>query len=488
MSKKVAMEGPVTSHDNCFSGENLFGLRNSFVTDVSCEELSARLKNLVNFFEQKYGKRPLKIIKMPGRVNLIGEHIDYCGFPVCPMALDKDILLAVAIANTSEYFLQCHNVEEEKYPYSFVKEFTPKLNISFESVGWISYILCGIQGVIDKNAEVNVFYEPHFMEIAVSGNIPASAGLSSSSALVCAAFLATALVNNMIMSKTEMATICGEAEHYIGTAGGGMDQAIAFNGKKGCSLMIKFNPLRFKDVLLPDGAVVMIANSLVEKNKAASNDFNTRVVECRIAGQIMAKAAKVENWKTLHKLSDVKLALDLSLTETLAYVEKIFDDDPYTKEKICEILEVTEEELNEISLTPNTYNVREFKLKHRAKHVFSEAERVYTWRNWCVGGQSLKDLGRILQKSHFSLQYLYECSHPDVDKLVSVFTLSGAYGARVTGAGWGGCVVALTTYANIANIKLHLKTMYYDQIVKDVDVDKAVFVVYPSDGAELFYL
>lgn len=111
-------------------------IRSSFVNELPCadlklkdaNEISDRLKEVTDIFVKKFGKNPDKIIRVPGRVNLIGEHIDYCGFPVCPMAINKDILVAVGVAtNSADYFLECYNVDEILYPYSFVKEYKEKL-------------------------------------------------------------------------------------------------------------------------------------------------------------------------------------------------------------------------------------------------------------------------------------------------------------------------------------------------------------------------
>lgn len=471
------------------SAENLNELAECPVVDlkeVTDESLKKNINLVIQHFKTKYNENPTKVIKVPGRVNLIGEHIDYCGFPVCPMALDKALYIAVAPSSSST-FLQASNFDD-KYPFSVIKEYKEKLDISLEQYGWISYIACGIQGVIDKNKELKEFTTPKNMLMAVYGDLPPSAGLSSSSALVCAAFLATCVINDVHLPKTEMATLCAQCEQYIGTCGGGMDQAIAFNGQKGYAKMVKFNPLRLKDIVLPSESVVIIANSLAQKHKATSNDFNTRVVECRIAGFMIGKLSGSKDWRKLRRLSEVKAALDhSSLSEMLILVQKMFHNEPYNKEEICSLLEIAEEELKDLALTPNTYDVDSFKLKQRATHVYSEADRVYTFRNWCEGKKGLVDLGGLMNKSHYSLQQMYECSHPDLDKLVSIFQSSGAYGARLTGAGWGGCTVALITEDQIPTIKKNLYDMYYCNIFKNPEeMESAVFVVQAGDGATIF--
>lgn len=118
--------------------------------------------------------------------------------------------------------------------------------------------------------------------VAVDGNIPPAAGLSSSSALVSAAVLSTAHLYGVSLNKQHLATVAAKCERYIGTQGGGMDQAIAFLAKQGCAQYIEWEPLTATPVQLPSNTIFVIANSLTEANKAATHDFNQRVVECRL--------------------------------------------------------------------------------------------------------------------------------------------------------------------------------------------------------------
>lgn len=149
---------------------------------------------------------------------------------------------------------------------------------------WYNYVLCGIKGIRDAAAEQPCTVRG--MRIAVSGNIPTAAGLSSSSALVCAATLATSYANATIrlLDARQLAAIAARSERHIGTEGGGMDQAIAFLARPGGAMFIDWQPLRATVVPLPPGVVFVIANSLAQSNKADSaSGYNRRVVECRLA-------------------------------------------------------------------------------------------------------------------------------------------------------------------------------------------------------------
>ena len=182
--------------------------------------------------------------------------------------------------------------------------------------------------------------------------------MSSSSALVVSAALVTVWANNITVGKEELANICARSERFIGTQGGGMDQAIEILAEKGSAKLIEFNPLTTYNVTLPQGATFVVANTLEEKNKAASNDFNTRVVECRIAAKVLAKnLLSGEAWKDLLKLKDVQVKAGVSIAEMLDKVENVLHPEDYTVEEVMEILDIDKDYLKSNVLTPNTQNV-----------------------------------------------------------------------------------------------------------------------------------
>lgn len=188
------------------------------ITDFDYNE--DRILELRKYFIHEYQMRPKYFIKVPGRVNLIGEHVDYCGYPVMPMAISQNILLAVCPADND--ILCIKNVEHSKY-----KNFKCNINsIKIEKPAantypqWHNYVLCGIKGVLDYLLKSGGAGKKGFL-IAVSGNIPPASGLSSSSALVCAGALTTALLFDMPLNRNLLATISANSEQYIGTIGGG---------------------------------------------------------------------------------------------------------------------------------------------------------------------------------------------------------------------------------------------------------------------------
>ncbi|KAF6202439.1 hypothetical protein GE061_004838 [Apolygus lucorum] len=364
-----------------------------------------RLDAVRNLFKSKFGRDPEIFVRVPGRVNLIGEHVDYCGYSVCPMAIEQDIVFAAASVPSDGPFLKLVNSQPQAYPDITIPN--KKYDISLKRDGWAAYVLCGVKGVegtMKDRPLVN-------MEIAVSGRVPPGSGLSSSSALVCASLLTTAHINNISFTKYEMADLSASCERFIGLEGGGMDQAIAFLASKGCAKHIEFNPLKTTDVKLPENAVFVIGHSLVTKKKAETSEYNTRVVECRLASQIIAKKSGIP-WRSIRKVVDIQNDLSVTLHELMALIKQHLRTGTYSKSEICEILEVTEDELGQISLSQNTLNIQKFVLRERVTHVVSEAHRVASW----LKETTIDGLGALMTASHNSMARDYDASDPACDR------------------------------------------------------------------------
>ncbi|XP_014100305.3 N-acetylgalactosamine kinase [Bactrocera oleae] len=485
--------------------------------------LYARLRELYDFYRNQFGGEPEFFVRMPGRVNIIGEHVDYCGYPVLPMAIDQCILLAVG-RSAENTFLQLRNVETKRYE-NFKCDLSA-LSIDLPQNGgpkWYNYYLCGVKGIYEQIQQANSgeLMRPIGMNIALSGNIPPASGLSSSSALVSAAVLATAYVHQLPLERKQLAAISARCERYIGTQGGGMDQAIAYLAKAGCAQFIEFHPeLNATPIQLPAGVCFIVANSLAAKNKAASSDFNERVVECRLAARIIAKRMKFNNWRGIFRLVQLQEALHCTLGELEELVLKWLPKDIYKRDELCACeLEVDAEEFEREFLTVNTRHMTQFKLKQRALHVIQESLRVAEFREICerhqtqpqyiCQGVSVKSngdgvnnatkhftlLSQLMRQSHQSLKELYECSHTDLDRLISLSDEAGV-GARLTGAGWGGCVVACCDSLESSKRYIEmLKAKYFKLLPQDLleryavnDFDDVVFATFPGNGAEIFQL
>ncbi|KAL0901890.1 hypothetical protein ABMA27_007043 [Loxostege sticticalis] len=468
-----------------------------------------RLNRLNNVFFEEFGAKPQFFVKVPGRVNIIGEHIDYCGYPVLPLALEQDILIAGSTTDTQELHLRNSDKKYIKY-WSQLKS-SEDLEIKSDPNGkpyWYNYVLCGIKGALEYlNNEV-----VGGLQLCIDGNIPPASGLSSSSALVSAACLSFLYAQKAKLCKTEIASLCAKSERYIGTQGGGMDQAIAFLAEKYSAQYITFDPLQAQPVSLPEDAVFVVAHSLAEANKAATNDFNRRVIECRLAAKILAVSNGVSLDRNIVTLSQVQGLLKKNLEEMINLVEKLLFKNIYTKKEVSDMLNITEKDMDEIYLTPNTRHIKEFKLRQRALHVYEEAMRVETFRKTCEehfpngrcnntngtndstytngnsnSSQPIHILGTLMSESHESLKNLYECSHDNLDRLVDISKEMNVH-SRLTGAGWGGCIVALCPKELVDKYIETLVDKFYVQYC-NIDKSKArayVFATTPNHGAVIY--
>ena len=445
-----------------------------------------RLEKLLSAFRNAFGGQEAEaVIQVPGRVNLIGEHIDYCGYGVHPMAIEQNILVAIA-ADKHEQVLHLANVNKNKYPDFKFDLSSTEIKIEKGQPHWWNYFLCGIKGVAEDVLSKN---KPlRGMKCILDGEIPPSAGLSSSSAVVVSAAISTVVCNEAKCSRSDLADLCARSERFIGTQGGGMDQAIELLAEKGSAKLIEFNPLKATNVQLPEGALFVIANSLAEANKAAGSEFNQRVVECRLACKVLAKSLSIDNWRSVMKLKDVQELAKKTMEQMATFVQQHLHQEPYTKSELSSILGMSEKEIEQGILTENTKHLQEFKLFQRALHVYSEAGRVYQFKSACDEKKNLEELGKLMFDSHDSCTRLYECSHKQLDELVSLSKKHGALGARLTGAGWGGCIVALVPEERLSDFVKGLQTDYYDKLeaANGKKTSEYLFPTQPGAGACIY--
>lgn len=444
-----------------------------------------RYRNLIASFQQRFSCPPQFLVRAPGRVNIIGEHVDYSGYGVLPMAIAQDLAMAFCVGEGEDVQLvhQSPSYQPQSVVYTCHPASTP-----ITGHHWYEYALCGVKGITEKG-----YNSRRGIKAMMCGNVPPSAGLSSSSALVCCAALMTNVAYAGSLSKQEIATLCAECERYIGTQGGGMDQAISFLAQPGTAKYIQFNPLRTTDVPLPKGAAFVVANSLVKADKAATpSKFNERVVECRLGAKVIAKLKQLD-WEACCTLGKLQEALGVDLPAMLQVVEECLHPQEYSREEVRSLLDMNEEQLQKTCLSANTLHMKQFHLYKRAKHVYSEALRVVEFQRIAMEAaqsgktpeQVLTELGQLMNDSHASCRDLYQCSHPDLDRLVEICTAQpGAYGARLTGAGWGGCMVALVAEETADRFVEAVKGSGFYEGQQAVD-SSVIFATQPGAGAAI---
>lgn len=393
------------------------------------------LPKLTADFTSRFGAAPQFAVWSPGRVNLIGEHTDYNMLPVLPMAIGRGFLLVVGARQDSK--IRVVNVDE-----SFAEvAFDASDNIAHsESGNWANYVKAAIQ-----KAWPLLNDKPHGFNAVAWSNLPPASGLSSSSALVIASYMALAACNKLVLDPLEVGELMRQAERYVGTASGGMDQASIALGREGHALLINFEPLKADHLPVPSDVVFFAINSMEEAAKAgaAKFEYNRRTLECRLGLELLRRGnAEAAAWSSLRDAYDYYAAHGLSHSRE---VVAAISPEPFTVERARKDFgEVFENLLNEkqidISALPASFGG--FQPFSRVMHVLQETDRVHAFA-LALQRNDIETMALLMAGSHQSCRDLYNISTPRLEGLVSQAINSGALAARITGAGFGGCIVAM---------------------------------------------
>ena len=244
------------------------------------------------------------------------------------------------------------------------------------------------------------------------------------------------------------------------------------------------------------GSAFLIGNCLAVSNKAetAHEHYNLRVVECRLASILLAMKLGVSQAEALEyeTLSHVQKLVGSVEDSEKAAAEHLHEG-AYTQDELKSTFGKSLESLfadSPASLLVLEHNKDGFQLRNRAVHVYSEAARVHKFSDECKDQPSLQVLGELMNASHESCRAMYECSCKELDELVAAFRSAGAIGARLTGAGWGGCAVALVKQDMVKDVLSRVKESFFNSrisagILQDDDITEALFASLPSSGAAI---
>ena len=387
------------------------------------------LNKLWKIFKEKYTDTGLVkgAFSAPGRVNLIGEHTDYNEGFVLPVAIDKKIVML-------------GQLREDRLVQVFDLVYKTKIKFSLDSLtplkkeSWANYLM----GVMDEIQKAG--YPLQGVNLVFTSNIPQRAGLSSSAALEVVTALTMAKLNSLEIKPLEMAHLCRRAENnFVGVACGIMDQYVSCLGQKNYALFIDCRSNDYELIPLKDpNYQIIICNSKVQRGLVDS-EYNKRKEECKIATEFFK-----------HKLNrEIRALRDIAIDEYEKY----------------------QAQLSEI-------------IARRARHVISENYRVQ------VGMQALREgnfsaFGQLMIESHRSLKNDYEVSCAELDLLVDLaLKQEGVLGARMTGAGFGGCTVNLLKRDYVDFFKEKIKKEYK----KITGINPDVYLTAPSGGAKVIEL
>src|SRR5690348_6523026 len=352
-------------------------------------------------FKKQFGAAP-QIYRAPGPVNLIGDHTDYSEGFVLPAAIDFSCYAAISARTDKQLVLFSENLGETIT--------VPLDNPIKPSSKWTDYPL----GVFLQLQ--NAGFTLSGANLYISSEVPIGAGLSSSAALEVSAAYALLGAFGHKADPLQVAKLCQKAENeFVGAKCGIMDQFVACYGLAEHALLLDCRSLQFRAIRIPDSLRIVICNTTVEHRLVAEqNDYNTRRAECGEAVHLLAQTVP-----QTHSLRD------LSLSE----------------------LE------NHRNLLPGV-------LYKRCRHVVTENQRVEQMAD-ALPRNDLKQVRKLMFDSHRSLRDDYEVSCPELDLMVALAEQQrGVHGARMTGAGFGGCTVNLVEETHVEAFRRRIAEQY----------------------------
>jgi N-acetylgalactosamine kinase len=330
------------------------------------------------------------------------------------------------------------------------------------------------------------------VDVLVDGTIPAGAGLSSSSALVVAFGTLANDMSAVGLDAPALMELMAAAERYVGTEGGGMDQAASIGGRAGGVMMIRFFPLGIEYIPFPEGYTTVVCHSLVSAHKAAGANaaYNQRVVECRLGTAMIAAAVApdVAARGVVLRPGDLVEMSALSLGQADEVLARVFDRDVYTLAEISTALGMTETAARERFFRKKDGTLfmpakDELRPRQRLRHVFREAQRVKSGAELLRSGQA-RAFGALMDLSHESCARDYEISCAELDALVGTARAHGAVGARLTGAGFGGCTINLVERRAASAFMEAMSADYYRSRLHDRSgLEPYMFECRPAAGA-----
>ncbi len=365
-------------------------------------------KELIRLYREEFGKSPEIVTSAPGRINLIGEHTDYNGGFVLPVAIDRRTYTAAG-RRGGDLFI------------AFSKELSKKTSFEIEpgkfehSNFWVNYIkgACTLLNDVKSVKGVN---------FAIGSTVPRGSGLSSSAAYVVSIIEAVARLYDIRLKEIEIPLLAQRIENeFVGVQSGIMDPFVAKFARENSALLVDAHSLEYKHVPISPNCSLLVCVTGV-KRALATTEYNKRRQQCQTAV--------------------------VSLSELL-------------RREICSLREVSLEELEGVraEMDPTLFA--------RALHVITESQRaLQTFAALEKGDLGL--VGKLMLESHMSLRSNYEVSSPELDTFVEIAEQSeGVYGARMTGAGFGGSAICLVDASLEEELSAEISEKYKERGYED---------------------
>ncbi|MDP8163287.1 galactokinase [Pasteurella skyensis] len=374
-------------------------------------------------FLEKFNQASTLCVYAPGRVNIIGEHTDYNDGFVMPCAINYGTAISGSKRNDSIFNVYAADLDQ-------FDEFDLGQPITKNSEAkWTGYVRGVVKFIQERYPEFK-----QGADLVISGNVPLSSGLSSSASLEVAVGKFCQQLGDLSLSHTEIALIGQKAENqFVGANCGNMDQLISALGQKDNLLMIDCRSLETKPTPVPQDVAVMIVNSNV-KHDLVTGEYNTRRQQCEKAAEFFG----------------VKALRDVSIEEFAKKEQDLIACDP--------------------------------QMAKRARHVVTENQRVLDAVKALEQGD-LTSLGQLMYASHSSMRDDFEITTPEIDYLVELaqVVIGSSGGARMTGGGFGGCIVAIAPTEKVEAVQ----KIIADNYQKQTGLKETFYVCTASQGVSV---
>jgi galactokinase len=386
------------------------------------------IDRIMDIFQRKFGSAPAHIARAPGRVNLLGEHVDYNNGFVLPAAIDRATYCAFSPADLDQTTLIAADFDQEA---SYSPQTVPLKTQTNGSVlpEWAQYP-AGVMWMLNQKK----LSAPGIHAVYAS-DVPRGSGLSSSASVEMVFMIAWQQLGGWSLPSMERALLGQKAENqYVGVNCGIMDQFASACGVENRLLLLDCRSLEWKTIPLPPDLSIVIADTKVRR-ALTSGEYNKRRAACEEAVRLLRE-----------DLPNIKSLRDVSV-----------EDFNRLAGKLPEIV------------------------SKRARHVVEEIERSKQAEPLLEAG-NIRRFGELMNECHISLRDLYEVSCPELDVMARIAqSLDGCYGARLTGAGFGGCTVNLVAREQSETFSKSLARGYQSEI----GYQPEIYITQASNGAEL---
>jgi galactokinase len=379
-------------------------------------------------YKETFGHTPALIARAPGRVNLLGEHVDYNDGFVLPAAIDRATYIAFSPTNALHSTLVAVDFDQQT-SFSAESIATKTQTDSSPLPEWALYPAGVMWSLMEENLAAPA------MNAVYASDVPRGSGLSSSASVEMAYMIAWQTLGGWTLPSMQRALLGQKAENkYVGVNCGIMDQFASACGVENRLLLLDCRSLEWITVPLPEHVSIVIADTTVRR-KLTSGEYNKRRAACEEAVRLLK-----QDLPTIQSLRDV------SAEDFNRLVSKLPDE-----------------------------------IEKRARHVVEEIGRSNQAQALLEAGD-IQNFGRLMNQCHASLRDLYEVSCPELNVMANIAqSIEGCYGARLTGAGFGGCTVNLVAKENVGAFAQALANGY----VMETGLRPEIYITRASSGAEL---